>query len=78
MAGVMSDQFEEQIRSMTEFRKILSRNNAPVQQIIDTGVIPRFVLFLRTFNPDLQVRISICYILNQFTNILFSMKLHGH
>jgi len=46
--GVMSNDPDLQLQSTTAFRKHLSiERKPPIKQVIDTGVVPRFVEFLR-------------------------------
>lgn len=54
--GVMGDDPVVQTESTTQFRRLLSiEKNPPIQQVIDSGVVPRFVEFLqRDDNPALQ------------------------
>merc|ERR1719491_1889955 len=54
--GVMGDDPAQQTEATTEFRRLLSiEKNPPIQQVIDSGVVPRFVDFLRRDdNPALQ------------------------
>jgi hypothetical protein len=56
VAGVMSNDPQLQVECTTQFRRLLSiEKNPPIQAVIDTGVIPRFVEFLqRDDNPALQ------------------------
>jgi len=54
--GVMGNDPAVQTESTTQFRRLLSiEKNPPIQQVIDAGVVPRFVEFLqRDDNPALQ------------------------
>ena len=56
VAGVMGNDPTQQTESTTAFRRLLSiEKNPPIQQVIDSGVVPRFVEFLqRDDNPALQ------------------------
>jgi hypothetical protein len=54
--GVMGQDPAIQTECTTQFRRLLSiEKNPPIQQVIDSGVVPRFVEFLqRDDNPALQ------------------------
>lgn len=54
--GVMENDPAVQTSCTTQFRRLLSiEKNPPIQQVIDSGVVPRFVEFLqREDNPALQ------------------------
>lgn len=56
VAGVMGDDPALQTEFTTQFRRLLSiEKNPPIQEVIDAGVVPRFVEFLqRDDNPALQ------------------------
>eukprot|EP00586_Coscinodiscus_wailesii_P000077 CAMPEP_0172478006 /NCGR_PEP_ID=MMETSP1066-20121228/1680_1 /TAXON_ID=671091 /ORGANISM="Coscinodiscus wailesii, Strain CCMP2513" /LENGTH=564 /DNA_ID=CAMNT_0013237173 /DNA_START=29 /DNA_END=1723 /DNA_ORIENTATION=- len=56
VAGVMGNDPSQQTECTTQFRRLLSiEKNPPIQQVIDSGVVPRFVEFLqRDDNPALQ------------------------
>ena len=58
VAGVMGADEKTQFEATTQFRKLLSiERNPPIQAVIDTGVVPRFVEFIECdHNPPLQVR----------------------
>jgi importin subunit alpha-6/7 len=54
--GVMGHDASAQLEYTTYFRRLLSiEKNPPIQQVIASGVVPRFVEFLnRDDNPPLQ------------------------
>jgi hypothetical protein len=56
LAGLSSPSVEIQVENLRGFRRLLSsERNAPVQECIDCGAIPKFVAFLqRTDSAELQ------------------------
>lgn len=58
--GVFSDNPELQVNATKCFRKLLSKENPPIDFAIECGVVPRFVEFMRGQNSMLQVRILVC------------------
>lgn len=56
ITGVMGNDPSLQTECTTQFRRLLSiEKNPPIQEVIDSGVVPRFVEFLqRDDNPALQ------------------------
>jgi len=55
IAGVFSDDHDRQLDATTKFRKLLSKEkNPPIEKVIECGVVPRFVEFLRNGQSMLQ------------------------
>jgi len=53
--GVLSNDIDAQLAATTKFRKLLSKERSPpIQAVIDCGVIPHFVEFLKSPHTLLQ------------------------
>ncbi|OZJ05618.1 Importin subunit alpha [Bifiguratus adelaidae] len=55
IAGVMSNNMEDQLTATTKFRKLLSKErNPPIEEVIACGVVPKFVEFLQSPHSLIQ------------------------
>jgi hypothetical protein len=77
--GVMGNDAAVQTECTTQFRRLLSiEKNPPIQQVIDSGVVPRFVEFLqRDDNPALQFEAEWVRIFRMIFNPLISRSLQS-
>ncbi|KAJ2181971.1 Importin subunit alpha-1, partial [Coemansia sp. RSA 532] len=55
IASLYSDNLDEQLTAVTKFRKLLSKERCPpIEEVIECGVVPRFVELLRSSHSVIQ------------------------
>lgn len=63
VAGLYSNNVDEQLVATQKFRKLLSREpNPPIDEVIQTGIVPRFVEFLQN-NTNCTLQVSKLYVI---------------
>ncbi|KAJ2421492.1 Importin subunit alpha-1 [Coemansia sp. RSA 2524] len=59
IASLYSDNLDEQLTAVTKFRKLLSKERCPpIEEVIECGVVPRFVELLRSSHSVIQFEAS--------------------
>ncbi|PIA15327.1 importin subunit alpha-2 [Coemansia reversa NRRL 1564] len=59
ISGLYSDNLDEQLAAVTRFRKLLSKERSPpIEEVIECGVVPRFVELLRSSHSVIQFEAS--------------------
>ncbi|KAI9501676.1 ARM repeat-containing protein [Coemansia spiralis] len=59
ISGLYSESLDEQLTAVTKFRKLLSKErNPPIKEVIECGVVPRFVELLHSSHSVIQFEAS--------------------
>ena len=55
---IFSETIEQQLQAMQYFRELLSEGNPPIDDVIDAGLVPRFVQFLENDSQRVSIHLS--------------------
>jgi hypothetical protein len=59
---IFSETIEQQLQAMQYFRELLSEGNPPIDDVIDAGLVPRFVQFLENDSQRVSMYLSQSFI----------------
>ena len=55
---IFSENIEQQLQAMQYFRKLLCVNKKPIDDVMDAGLVPRFVQFLENDSQRVSMHLS--------------------
>jgi hypothetical protein len=55
---IFCETIEQQLQAMQYFRKLLCVENKPIDEVIDAGLVPRFVQFLENDSQRVSINLS--------------------